>query len=287
MKLLPTASLLFLCLNLLAQPKKHSVFFEHDSYEVSNAQEEELMTWLNTFSDTATKVEVIGFTDHLGSNGYNQKLSEERAKTVADLLERQGKFHYRMSITDAKGESEAEQFEDARRNPKDRRVDVMVSIKPKPTAKPIEKTEPIAIEEPQSDALKTDSDLLVRAEVGQTVVLRNLNFFPGRHYLIPAALPELERLAQILKENPTMEIEIQGHICCKLDTLDGLDVNTGTYSLSFNRSEYIFNQLVLAGIEPERMSYRGFAGGRPLVKPEMTETDRQRNRRVEIKILKK
>lgn len=286
MKLLPTTSLLFLYLNLCGQ-SQHSVFFEHDSYEISPSQKERLITWLNSFSDTATKVEINGFTDHLGSNSYNQDLSENRSQSVVGFLENQTQFHYRMSLTNAKGESEAKQFDDGRRNLDDRRVDISVWTEPQTPQKPTEDTRSIEVKEPQIEPKNTDSDLLLRAEVGQTVVLRNLNFFPGRHYLIPAALPELERLAQILKENQTMEIEIQGHICCKLDTLDGLDVNTRTYSLSFNRSEYIYNQLVLAGIDPERMRYRGFAGSRPLIKPELTEEDRQRNRRVEIRILKK
>lgn len=284
MKLLLTASLLFAFSGLLAQ-EKYSVYFEHDSFNLDPKNESDLILWLKSFSDTLSKIELVGFTDHLGSESHNQMLSEKRVETVLRLIEVEQPVPYRMSFTDARGETEAEQFQDGSRNPSDRRVDVFATI-PKAHQTRVETLEPEPTEVDSKEE-NSDSDLLVKAEVGQTIVLRNLNFFPGRHYLIPQALPELERLAHILKENPNMEIEIQGHICCKLDSLDGLDVDTRTYQLSFNRSEYIFNQLVLAGISPERMKYRGFAGSRPLVKPEMTETDRQRNRRVGIRILKK
>lgn len=284
MKLLLTASFLLLFSGLSAQ-EKYSVFFEHDSFELDSKEESGFIHWLKSFSDTLSKIELVGYTDHLGPQAYNQTLSEKRVATILNIIELKRSIPYRMSFTGANGEAKAEQFDDGRRNPSDRRVDVFISIPEKP--KTVTQASAEKPEVPNSKGEKSDSDLLVKAEVGQTVVLRNLNFFPGRHYLIPQALPELERLSQILKENPNMEIEIQGHICCKLDSLDGLDVDTRTYQLSFNRSEYIFNQLVLTGISPERMKYRGFAGSRPLIKPEMSETDRQRNRRVEIRILKK
>jgi outer membrane protein OmpA-like peptidoglycan-associated protein len=90
-----------------------------------------------------------------------------------------------------------------------------------------------------------------------------------------------------MQKNPTLEIEIRGHICCKLHSEDGMDIDTRTYSLSLNRAKHIRDQLVEAGISTERMKYIGFAGTKPLIEPELTADDRNRNRRVEIKILKK
>jgi len=43
--------------------------------------------------------------------------------------------------------------------------------------------------------------------------------------------------------------------------------------------------LVKNGIESNRLSYRGFARTRPLADPELTEEDRQKNRRVEIRVV--
>jgi len=261
---------------------KHTVNFEFDVFQISSNQKQSLRNWLSGFSaDSVTKIQVVGYADYLGSDKYNITLSENRANSVISFIEAVNTFRYRTSLVSAVGEEFSKPRSDAAGSPRDRKVEVVLTrftkklaIVPTPPTK--EKPKPY-----------TESDLLVKAEVGQTIVLKNLNFFPGRHYLIPAAMPELERLISILGENPTMEIEIQGHICCKLDSIDGLDINTRTYSLSANRAEYISDQLVLAGINQHRIKHSGFAGLRPLIRVELTELDRQRNRRVEIKILKK
>lgn len=272
---------LFATIAYSQQPLQHTVYFENDQSTIEIAEASKLLGFVNAIEETTLKLEVIGHTDFLGSTEYNKILSEKRANAVMTFIETKTDLRYLMSFASSEGEKFADQS-----NPKskgvsvDRKVEILVTLSPRKEAiqKPIEEVKQEPIQE---------TDLLVRAEVGQTVVLKNLNFFPGRHYLVPQALPELERLVQIMSDNPTLEIEIQGHICCKLDSVDALDVNTKTYSLSFNRAEYIFQQLVLAGIEETRISYRGFAGSRPLIQPELTEMDRNRNRRVEIKILKK
>jgi OOP family OmpA-OmpF porin len=50
-------------------------------------------------------VHVIGYTDRLGSDAYNQKLSEQRAATVRDYLISQGISADRI---DAEGRGEAD-----------------------------------------------------------------------------------------------------------------------------------------------------------------------------------
>ncbi len=259
----------------------HQVFFELDKDQITQTERAKLEAWLTQFSDTLTRVEVIGHADFLGSSDYNMKLSERRAKAVAEYLENNSHIPYRMSLVSAKGEKLSKPNGLPDGNPNDRRVEISVQpIKRAPTESQVSEQKQ---EEPQVEEL----DIIERATVGQKIVLKNLNFFPGRHFLIPEALPELERLTETLLRNPTIEIEIQGHICCKLDSMDAKDINTGTFELSHNRAKYIYDQLVLAGVSPDRMSYKGFAGSRPLYNPEITARHRNRNRRVEIKILKK
>ena len=54
----------------------------------------------------------------------------------------------------------------------------------------------------------------------------------------------------------------------------------------FDQKE-IYDILIEKGIDETRMEYLGFGKTRPLVWPEKTEEDENRNRRVEIRILKK
>ena len=263
------------------QPLSHTVYFGLDKSEFSVEEKNKLSSWLNQFTDTLKRIEIVGHTDYLDSEEYNLRLSERRANSVVSYLENNSTINYRMSLVSAKGEElSIPDPANISGNSEDRRVDITVI--------PFEKTsKPSSIQFQTAEEPESETDLLERATVGQTIVLKNLNFFPGRHFLIPQAMPELERLIGIMMRNSTMEIEIQGHICCKLDSIDARDVDTKTYSLSQNRAQYIHDQLVLAGVDSTRMKYRGFAGSRPLYNPEITARHRNANRRVEIKVLKK
>ena len=260
----------------------HTVLFELDRFDITFEQKELLETWMLSIDDTASRIEVIGYTDYLGSNKYNMALSKNRANAVITHVELMEQLEYRSSLVSAVGEKFSQDEGRTEGKPSDRKVEIIATLKLKSTPTPS-----LPAKESEKQIVSTESDLLLQAEVGQTVVLGNLNFFPGRHYLVPSAMPELERLIGIMNENPTMEIEIQGHICCKLDSIDGFDINTRTYHLSANRAKYITAQLLLAGIRDSRIKHRGFSGSRQLINPEITDRDRQRNRRVEIKILKK
>lgn len=262
---------------------QYRVLFDLDRSDLTHESEVELLDWLSSIPDSILKLEIIGYADFLGSSEYNFKLSEQRASHVLDFIEQVIPFRYQLSLHSAEGEKHSVESADPNGNPADRKVEITVTNYPRKS----ELTKSL-VQKKLSNELPTGViDLIPELKEGETVVLQNLNFFPGRHYLIPAALPELEKLVQILNDNPTLKIEVQGHICCKLDSIDGLDVNTRTYSLSANRAKYIFDQLVLAGIDSNRVKHRGFAGSKPLVFPELTDTDRARNRRVEIMILKR
>ena len=85
--------------------------------------------------------------------------------------------------------------------------------------------------------------------------------------------------------NPALEIEIQGHICCQPGPGDGYDLETGTYDLSLQRAKTVFNYLAAHGVAPARMRYTGLGHQFPL-NTEQNEAEQQQNRRVEVKILK-
>ncbi|KAF5033394.1 OmpA family protein [anaerobic digester metagenome] len=87
----------------------------------------------------------------------------------------------------------------------------------------------------------------------------------------------MEELYQVMIDNPTLEISIEGHICCsRLDEDD----------LSGQRAKAIYDFLIDKGIAAERMSWKGFGHTRPLTE-ERTEYEMQMNRRVEIRVMKK
>jgi outer membrane protein OmpA-like peptidoglycan-associated protein len=123
---------------------------------------------------------------------------------------------------------------------------------------------------------------------GDEIILEGLNFYPGSHHTLPEAKPILKKLLELLQQNKSMRIEIQGHVCCAAKpNQDGLDDETGDFKLSWNRAQFVRDYLIQNGIDAERVSFRGFAMTRPLVYPEKTLQDQIKNRRVEILILAK
>ncbi|MCH8904808.1 MAG: OmpA family protein [Bacteroidetes bacterium] len=145
--------------------------------------------------------------------------------------------------------------------------------------------ETVVIEE---ELAEVDEDIqidITQLEVGETLILENIYFLPGRHFVREESLPELKKLLKILQEHEEIKIEIQGHICCHPGTGDGYDFDTKENKLSINRAKYIYDYLIRWGIDKNRLRYKGFGRTKPLILPEITVDDENKNRRVEIMII--
>lgn len=136
-----------------------------------------------------------------------------------------------------------------------------------------------------SSSIDASLNTLSQLNVGESLVLDGLNFQPGKHRILNEAKPVLKKLLTIMQENPSLKIEIQGHICCgKKGGEDGVDEETGKYNLSWTRAQFVYDYLIDHGIDPSRLSYKGYAMSLPLVYPEKTIQDQIKNRRVEVLI---
>jgi outer membrane protein OmpA-like peptidoglycan-associated protein/tetratricopeptide (TPR) repeat protein len=111
------------------------------------------------------------------------------------------------------------------------------------------------------------------------VVLRNVFFDTGSANLRPESAPELNRLARLLKENPGLNVRINGHT-------DNVGSPEDNQALSEARAKAVYDFLLEKGIEDERLSYKGFGESRPVAGNDTAE-ERQRNRRTEFEVLKK
>jgi outer membrane protein OmpA-like peptidoglycan-associated protein len=126
---------------------------------------------------------------------------------------------------------------------------------------------------------------LETAEAGSILNIKGIQFEGGRHKMLKSSLPVLKELLKILKDNPAIKIEIQGHICCIDNGKDGMDFDTQEPKLSVNRARIVYEYLVRSGIDKSRLSYKGFGRTRPLVNPELSPKDEQMNRRVDIMVI--
>lgn len=132
-------------------------------------------------------------------------------------------------------------------------------------------------------------EVIKHAKVGESFVLHTIYFVEGRHVFVKEAATPLNAVLQVMKSRPTLELEIQGHVCCT-DSLmeDALDFDTHRFDLSLERAQAVAEYLAKNGIAKERVQLQaGFGSRKRLVYPEKSTADRNRNRRVEFKIVKK
>jgi outer membrane protein OmpA-like peptidoglycan-associated protein len=106
--------------------------------------------------------------------------------------------------------------------------------------------------------------------------IRNIFFDYDRAVLKPASFPELDKLVQILNNDPALKVEIQGHT----DDRGSSDYNA---RLSNDRAGAVRDYLVKKGISAGRVAARGFGADSPIAS-NATDEGRARNRRVEARL---
>ncbi len=113
-------------------------------------------------------------------------------------------------------------------------------------------------------------------EVNASVILKNIFFDVNKYDLKPESQVELDKLVQLLTDNPTLKVEISGHTD-----------NTGTAAdnlvLSNNRAKSVVNYLISKGIASNRLTYKGYGESQPIA-DNKTDEGRAQNRRTEMKV---
>lgn len=119
---------------------------------------------------------------------------------------------------------------------------------------------------------------LMPIEVGQIVRLNNVFFDFDKWDLRSESFIELNLVVKMLTENPAIEIELGAHT----DSKGSDDYNI---KLSHNRAKSVVDYIISKGIDPARVTWKGYGETVPVAANE-TDEGRQLNRRVEFKILK-
>ncbi|GAB3540966.1 OmpA family protein [Spirosoma fluminis] len=114
-------------------------------------------------------------------------------------------------------------------------------------------------------------------EKAKPVQLKNLYFDQSSPVIRPESVPELDQLAAMLQENPSLQLEIRGHT----DNQGDFDLNV---TLSRDRCQSVINYLVSKGIARGRLKAVGRGPIDALV-PNTSEANRKQNRRVEFVVL--
>ncbi len=118
---------------------------------------------------------------------------------------------------------------------------------------------------------------LLPIEMNASVVLKNIFFDVGKFELKPASQVELEKLVQMLTENPTLKIEISGYT-------DNVGKPADNLALSNNRAKSVVTYLVSKSIQVQRLTAKGYGETKPMA-DNKTEEGRALNRRTEMKVV--
>lgn len=256
-----TLLLLLLSIGATYSQSKTEVFFEFDRYDLEPIQQQKLDSWIAA-NPEAEVSGIYGYCDRIGTLEYNDSLSVKRARTVSEYL----KMNEIAFAPNFEIKGYGENFVQSKAQSENRKVVVSYG-----NAKPV------------AEAPKPKTELstsIEKASIGEKIRLPNLNFYNMSDQVVPKSRPVLDELLQIMKDKPTLRIEIQGHICCQT-------VREKDYAyVSTQRARTVYNYLVRNGINSDRLSYKGFGVSRPLHPiPEKSEKEQEENRRVEVEIL--
>jgi outer membrane protein OmpA-like peptidoglycan-associated protein len=246
-----------------------SVYFEFDKFSLDEKQTKEVVDFIkNTDSTRIESVEIFGYTDDIGKDDYNFKLSTNRATTIVNALTQNGVKSKIIITIEGKGkilidDDVLDNLPEKRS--KNRRVDVVLNLKELPKL----------VLPGFYNMLKKDH------VVGDHIYLENILFEKGSSKLLDRAKAELDRVALLTLRYKNIEFEVQGHVCCTpLNQKDAIDKYTKKRQLSVNRALSVYKYLAYRRVPKNRMTYKGYGNKVPLGK------DPEYDRRVELVITK-
>ena len=240
---------------------KSVVYFDSNKTELKPASAKTLDSIAVFLQDKTWQMDIKGYCDNTGIDQFNQILSDFRSEAVFNYLRTKninstGKFAF-------KGFSSADPIADNTTETgkaKNRRVEIIITYattkeeqkNATQSKQIIEKVIPAEISEEKKSFSATST--IADMEVGKTLILQNLNFEGGTAILLPEAKPTMELLLKTMKDNPTLEIEIGGHVCCFDDM-----------PLSVLRAQTVLKYLAKKGIDESRLIYKGYSRNKPII----------------------
>jgi len=126
---------------------------------------------------------------------------------------------------------------------------------------------------------RTDKQVVAMRE-DEIAILEKVYFSPGNAVVLPRSARLVSQIAGVIKSHPELVlIEVQGHT----DSVGGKAMNM---SLSQTRANAVVRALRARGIAADRLVARGYGLSRP-VASNSTAQGREKNRRVEFRVLKR
>jgi len=135
------------------------------------------------------------------------------------------------------------------------------------------------------DGVTDDKDICPGTPAGARVtingcwILGNIHFPSNSSKLSNEMTPYLSEVVAILKNNPNLWMEVQGHT-------DSTGSANHNYTLSRNRAMAVMNYLISKGVSPDRLTATGYGETKPISAND-NEEGKSLNRRVELAPIKR
>ncbi len=113
--------------------------------------------------------------------------------------------------------------------------------------------------------------------IDKTIVLENIYYDFDKWDIRPDAAKELDKLVVVMNDNPDISIELSSHTDARADDKYNL-------TLSEKRAKSAVNYIISKGIEPRRITAKGYGERKLIIKDAKTEEEHQVNRRTEFKV---
>ncbi|WP_374542819.1 OmpA family protein [Flavobacterium sp.] len=276
-------STILFTLNFYAQ-EQVVFYFDNNKSELNKVEQAKLVKWIAE-NKTSKILSITGSTDEVGSNGYNDTLSQKRVSFIFNQIKDKVKIR-----KDFKSISLGEKGAKSKVKAENRKAIIhyllekdlakeneILGIKPKiDTNGEIVPIEEVDMHFPAGATLEEKVSL---SKPGTLIVLPEIQFYKNSFGIMPISKKSIDELIYIMDKNPNLRIEIQGHICC---------VTKDHNNLSLERAKQVRRVLVMNNIRQDRVVVKGYGVTKPKFSiPEATEEQAAANRRVEIMILQK
>jgi len=106
--------------------------------------------------------------------------------------------------------------------------------------------------------------------------LKNIQFGLNSSQLQQVSLIELDKLLQMMNDNPNIKVQINGHT-------DNSGTEQHNTQLSLDRAKTVADYLISKGIDAKRLTWKGYGSSKP-VADNSTEQGRALNRRTEFTV---
>lgn len=240
--------------NVFSQIQSNSItlYFEFGKNVLTPHSKSYFTNFLKLAKTKEYEVNILTFCDTVGSIAYNQALSDLRLAAINSAFEKN-------NIVVLKKESRGENldgFEFENQSDEKHRM-ALITYEEKSKSDGVNDRFSSVLNEKEKSKIKP--------------IALDIQFEGGTAIVLSKSLPEIDALYNFMNANKNVKALIRGHVCCENDPV-----------ISTQRANEIYQRLIRLGIDPNRLDFKGYSNTMPVVSPEITDEDRQRNRRVDV-----